>query len=58
MFVAGDPNFYIGFGFNIDLAGGFICRHSGPHFMALALGRELPTREGMIEHASAFDSFG
>jgi len=58
VFVVGDPNFYIGFGFNIVLAAGFMCRYAGPHFMALALGRELPTREGMIEDASAFDSFG
>ena len=58
VFVVGDPKFYNLFGFDPDLAGGFMCRYSGPHFMALALGRELPTREGMIEYAPAFDSFG
>jgi len=57
-FVVGDPKFYSRFGFDAALAGGFMSRYSGPHLMALALGRELPTREGTIEYASAFDSFG
>lgn len=55
VFVLGDPKFYSRFGFDPDLAGGFMCRYSGPHLMALALGRELPTRAGVIEYASAFD---
>jgi putative acetyltransferase len=54
-FVLGDPKFYSRFGFDPDLADGFICCHSGPHLMALALGRELPNREGVIEYPSAFD---
>jgi putative acetyltransferase len=58
VFVLGDPRFYSRFGFDPDLAGGFICRYSGPQLMALALGNELPTREGVIEYASAFDSLG
>ena len=55
VFVLGDPKFYSRFGFDPDLAGGFMCRYSGLHLMALALGRELPTRAGVIEYASAFD---
>ena len=43
---------------NDRLATGFISRYSGPHLMALALGNELPTREGVVEYASALDSFG
>jgi putative acetyltransferase len=58
VFVLGDPKFYSRFGFDPDLAAGFMCRFCGPHLMALALGRELPTREGVIEFASAFGSFG
>jgi putative acetyltransferase len=58
VFVLGEPKFYSRFGFDPDLAGGFMCRYSGPHLMALALGRELPTREGMIEYALAFNSCG
>ena len=54
VFVVGDPKFYSRFGFDPDLASGFMCRYSGPHLMALALGRELPTRAGVIEYASAF----
>lgn len=46
VFVLGDPKFYSRFGFDPDLAGDFTCRYSGPHLMALALGGELPTREG------------
>ena len=53
-FVLGDSKFYSRFGFDPDLAGGFVCRFSGPNLMALALGGELPTREGIIEYASAF----
>lgn len=56
VFVLGDPKFYSRFGFDPDLAGGFMCRYSGPHLMALALGRELPATEGVIEYAPAFDS--
>ena len=56
--VLGDPKFYSRFRFDPDLASGFMCHYSGPHFMALALGRGLPTREGYIEYASAFDSPG
>ena len=58
VFVLGDPKFYGRFGFDPALARGFMSRYSGPHLMALALGRELPTREGLIEYASAFDSSG
>jgi putative acetyltransferase len=58
VFVLGDPKFYSRFGFDPDLAGGFMCRYSGPHLMALSLGGDLPTREGYIEYAAAFDSFG
>jgi putative acetyltransferase len=58
VFVVGDPKLYTRFGFEPALANGFTSRHSGPHLMALALGRELPTRAGIIEYASAFDSFG
>jgi hypothetical protein len=46
------------FGFDSALAKGFTSRYSGPRLMALALGRELPTREGVIGYASAFDSLG
>ena len=56
VFVVGDPKFYSRFGFDPDLAGGFMCRYSGPHLMALALGRELPAREGVIEYAPHFAS--
>jgi putative acetyltransferase len=58
VFVLGDPKFYSRFGFDPDFAGGFMCRYSGPHLMALSLGGDLPTREGYIEYAAAFDSFG
>jgi putative acetyltransferase len=58
VFVLGDPKFYGRFGFDPDLAGGFTCRYSGPHLMALALGRELPATEGVIEYTPAFDSLG
>jgi putative acetyltransferase len=50
--------FYTRFGFEPSLAKGFTSRYSGPHLMALALGKELPTREGVIGYASAFDSLG
>jgi putative acetyltransferase len=56
VFVLGDPKFYSRFGFDPDLADGFMCRYSGPHLMALALGRELPTGEGVIEYAPHFAS--
>jgi putative acetyltransferase len=56
VFVLGDSKFYSRFGFDPDLAGGFICRYSGPHLMAFALGGELPTREGYIEYAPPFAS--
>jgi putative acetyltransferase len=56
VFVVGDPKFYSRFGFDPDLTGGFMCRHSGPYLMALALGRELPTGEGVIEYAPHFAS--
>ena len=58
VFVVGDPKFYTRFGFDPALAKGFTSRYSGPHLMALALGRKLPTREGVIGYASAFDSLG
>jgi putative acetyltransferase len=58
VFVLGDPKFYSRFGFDPGLAGGFVCRYSGPHLMALSLGGDLPTREAYIEYAAAFDSFG
>jgi len=58
VFVVGDPKFYARFGFEPALAMGFTSRYSGPHLMALALGRELPTREGVIGYASAFESLG
>jgi putative acetyltransferase len=58
VFVVGDPKFYTHFGFEPALAKGFTSRYSGPHLMALAFGKELPTREGVIGYASAFDSLG
>ena len=58
VFVVGDPNFYTKFGFDPAFASGFISRYSGPHLMALALGSELPIREGVIEYSSTFDSSG
>jgi putative acetyltransferase len=58
VFVLGDPKFYNRFGFDPALASGFMSRYSGPHLMALSLGGELPTREGYIQYASAFDSLG
>jgi len=58
VFVLGDPKFYSRFGFDPALASGFTSRYLGPHLMALSLGGDLPTREGSIEYAPAFDSFG
>jgi putative acetyltransferase len=58
VFVVGDPKFYTRFGFQAALAKGFTSRYSGPHLMALARCRKLPTREGVIGYASAFDSLG
>jgi putative acetyltransferase len=58
VFVVGDPKLYTRFGFEPALAKGFTSRYSGPHLMAVALGSELPTREGVIGYASAFDSLG
>jgi putative acetyltransferase len=58
VFVVGDPKLYTRFGFEPALAKGFTSRYSGPHLMAVALGRELPTREGVIGYAAAFDSLG
>ena len=56
MFVVGDPKFYTRFGFDPALAKGFTSRYSGPHLMALAFGRELPTPERVIGYASAFET--
>jgi putative acetyltransferase len=54
VFVLGDPKFYGRFGFDSALARGFMSRYSGPHLMALALGRELPARDGYIEYLPPF----
>jgi putative acetyltransferase len=54
VFVLGDPGYYRRFGFDPALAGGFACRYSGPHFMALPLGHELPVLTAAIDYAPAF----
>jgi putative acetyltransferase len=58
VFVYGDPKFYSRFGFDPDLAQGFISRYSGPNLMSLALGRALPAQEGVVEYARSFNSLG
>ena len=59
IFVLGDPAFYRRFGFEVGMASGFLSPYSGPHFMALVVGRNgFPTREGRIEHARAFAKLG
>jgi putative acetyltransferase len=55
VFVVGDPDYYERFGFRVDLAKGFSSPYAGPHFMALALGVDLPV-SGRIDYASAFAS--
>jgi putative acetyltransferase len=56
VFVLGEPKYYSRFGFDPALASGFMSRYSGPHLMAVALGVELPAKEGVIKYAPAFDS--
>jgi len=52
-FVLGDPTFYSRFGFDPDLASGFMCRFSGANLMAPLLAESyLPER--VIEYASDF----
>jgi putative acetyltransferase len=48
VFALGDTKFYGRFGFDPALARGFVSRYSGSHFMALALGAELPARGGDV----------
>lgn len=54
VFVLGDPAYYRRFGFDLGLAAGFESPFAGEHFMALALGADLPTRRGQLRHAAAF----
>lgn len=54
VFVLGDPQFYGRFGFDAARAAGFSSPYAGPHFMALALGGDLPAREGRVDYAPAF----
>ena len=56
VFVLGDPAYYTRFGFDAALASGFKSPYAGSHFMALALGLNLPATTGVVEHAPAFKS--
>lgn len=58
VFVLGDPDFYARFGFEADLAKGFVSPYAGPHFMAVALGGPLAVQEGAVVHARAFAALG
>jgi putative acetyltransferase len=56
IFVLGDPNYYQRFGFDLDLAIGFVSRYAGPHFMALALKRDWgPKRSDEVAYPAAFE---
>ncbi len=54
VFVLGDPAYYRRFGFDPALAKGFTSAYSGPYLMAIALGGELPERQGPVDYAPAF----
>ena len=54
VFVLGDPAYYGRFGFDAALAAGFSSPYAGEHFMALTLGRTLPTLTGAAAYAPAF----
>jgi putative acetyltransferase len=56
VFVLGDPGYYTRFGFRLDLAQGFSSPYTGPHFMALPLGLQLPASSGRLDYAPAFAS--
>jgi putative acetyltransferase len=58
VFVLGDTDYYGKFGFDPALAAGFGCVYAGPHLMALALGGDLPAREGSVSYAPAFAGLG
>ncbi|MEA3017113.1 MAG: putative acetyltransferase [Sphingomonadales bacterium] len=58
VFVLGDPDYYGRFGFTLAAAAPFGCAYSGPHFMALPLGSEMPSGGDEIAYASAFAALG
>jgi putative acetyltransferase len=53
VFVLGDPAYYKRFGFEVRTAAAYASAYSGPHFMALALGDELPP-PGSLAYPQAF----
>lgn len=58
VFVLGNPNIYSKFGFSLDMAKGFNCAYSGPHFMAISLGNDLSLHQGEVIYAPAFSRLG
>ena len=54
VFVLGEPAFYRRFGFDAELAAGFVSPYAGPYLMALALAGPLPATHGRIDYAPAF----
>jgi len=58
VFVLGDPVYYRRFGFDPELAEGFTSAYSGPYLMAIALGGEMPERQGPVDYAPAFAGLG
>jgi putative acetyltransferase len=55
IFVVGDPNYYLRFGFDAGMASGFESPYAGPYLMALPLtAHGLVVRRGRIAYAPAF----
>ena len=57
VFVLGDPAFYRRFGFSLQHARGFASPYQGPHFMALRLAANAPSR-GQVCYPAAFEDLG
>lgn len=58
VFVLGDPAYYGRFGFDVGLAGGFSSPCAGPHFMVKPLAGKLPSNQGPVAYAAAFNRLG
>lgn len=57
VFVVGEPGYYSRFGFDAELASGFISPYAGPYLMIRPLVAALPTTTGRIGYAPAFAAF-
>ena len=58
VFVLGDPAYYGRFGFDADLASGFVSPYAGLYFLVKPLQDGLPILHGSLDHASAFARLG